>query len=212
MLASTLLLLGHVRVLLQLMILRDINHGSESGHVMSKTFGDRRAGFDNFKKESNASRDKAGKSSAQEGFQPEEDRAAEEAQTDTGEVPRSLTMIKVEDHTAEAEFSQDLGRGLVGETSGSSRDFVVDENANNYLVKEESQILRADRGLVESNRQENEGLIQERIDRFFYSLEWKDLFGDASVRVVDHWGSDHKPIVIENVVTSSGSFRDKKMG
>ncbi|KAL5812451.1 hypothetical protein ACOSQ3_027401 [Xanthoceras sorbifolium] len=139
MLASTLLLLGHVRVLLQLMILIDINHGSESGHVM-------RAGFDNFKKESDASRDKAGKSSAQEGFQPEEDRAAEDAQTDTREVPRSLTMIKVEDHTAEAEFSQDLGRGLVGETSGSSRDFVVDENANNYLVKEESQILRADRG------------------------------------------------------------------
>ncbi|KAL5740287.1 hypothetical protein ACOSQ2_029467 [Xanthoceras sorbifolium] len=106
-------------------------------------------GYDNSKKESVAARDKSGEPPPQERFQADEGGAAEEVHTDTGEVPRSLTVTDVEGHTDEAEILQVLGKGLVGETSGSSRDFVVDENANSYLVKEESQTLGADRGLVE---------------------------------------------------------------
>ncbi|KAL5806802.1 hypothetical protein ACOSQ4_029535 [Xanthoceras sorbifolium] len=118
--------------------------GNKQPHRSTRCYG-----YDNSKKESVAARDKSGEPPPQERFQADEGGAAEEVHTDTGEVPRSLTVTNVEGHTDEAEIFQVLGKGLVGETSGSSRDFVVDENANSYLVKEESQTLGADRGLVE---------------------------------------------------------------
>lgn len=47
-----------------------------------------------------------------------------------------------------------------------------------------------------TNRRE-EGLVQERLDRFVASSSWKDSVYRAVVSVtnIDAWGSDHSPIL-----------------
>lgn len=46
-----------------------------------------------------------------------------------------------------------------------------------------------------TNRRE-EGLVQERLDRFVASSSWKDsVYRAVSVTNIDAWGSDHSPIL-----------------
>ena len=48
-----------------------------------------------------------------------------------------------------------------------------------------------------TNRRE-EGLVQERLDRFVASSSWKDsVYRAVSVTNIDAWGSDHSPILVE---------------
>ncbi|XP_050211713.1 uncharacterized protein LOC126661875 [Mercurialis annua] len=39
------------------------------------------------------------------------------------------------------------------------------------------------------------GIVKERLDRFTINLSLQRLFPDYGVRTLDHWGSDHRPIV-----------------
>lgn len=40
-------------------------------------------------------------------------------------------------------------------------------------------------------------LIEERLDRFFYNVEWEELFKDSFVNRINIVGSDHCPTVVE---------------
>ncbi|KAK3211112.1 hypothetical protein Dsin_015818 [Dipteronia sinensis] len=48
-----------------------------------------------------------------------------------------------------------------------------------------------------SNKREGTGLIMERLDRGMCNEEWRTLFPFFSVRHLDFWGSDHRPILLE---------------
>ncbi|XP_052292055.1 uncharacterized protein LOC127900840 [Citrus sinensis] len=48
-----------------------------------------------------------------------------------------------------------------------------------------------------SNRRFGPHLIEERLDRFFYSKEWGKSFFDSAANNLITWTSDHSPIVME---------------
>ncbi|KAK3204433.1 hypothetical protein Dsin_018479 [Dipteronia sinensis] len=50
-----------------------------------------------------------------------------------------------------------------------------------------------------ANRQSHGNLIQERLDRMLCSMDWRLMFPDACVIHSDHEGSDHKPMLVDNI-------------
>lgn len=40
-------------------------------------------------------------------------------------------------------------------------------------------------------------LVQQRLDRFVGSSSWQDTYRAVSMINIDHWGSDHSPILVE---------------
>ncbi|KAL5854197.1 hypothetical protein ACOSQ4_003999 [Xanthoceras sorbifolium] len=50
-----------------------------------------------------------------------------------------------------------------------------------------------------SNRQKEGKLIQERLDRFLCCMRWRATFPNAANRHLDWGGSDHKPILMDNI-------------
>ncbi|KAL5783292.1 hypothetical protein ACOSP7_008321 [Xanthoceras sorbifolium] len=54
-----------------------------------------------------------------------------------------------------------------------------------------------------SNKQLGANLIQERLDRYLCSMSWRSLFPIAVNVHLDWGGSDHKPIMMENIQVTS---------
>ncbi|KAH6793506.1 hypothetical protein C2S52_003983 [Perilla frutescens var. hirtella] len=58
------------------------------------------------------------------------------------------------------------------------------------------EALQGDQTMTWFNRRKNGEEVWERLDRFFINESWMGLFPEAQIRVLDLYGSDHRPIFI----------------
>ncbi|KAL5787629.1 hypothetical protein ACOSP7_004578 [Xanthoceras sorbifolium] len=65
-------------------------------------------------------------------------------------------------------------------------------------------------GLYSCNGRNSQEFIQERIDRFVGCQNWVQMFPFATVRHLDFWGSDHRPIIIDFCCAGDSSFSGPK--
>ncbi|KAL5851681.1 hypothetical protein ACOSQ3_006799 [Xanthoceras sorbifolium] len=142
------------------------SRGSSSPRVNKKSCKirgcrDRRSGYKGFKQESDIDKEniKVDKTTVNDGVQVEEI-----------VVPTSLEMVNKETVFGEG-ISIEVGRVGLGDTdlSERSRDYVMDENANNLLVEENARVVSS--GLFLDALVENaNSLIFFKLDEF-YSIQ-----------------------------------------
>lgn len=65
---------------------------------------------------------------------------------------------------------------------------------------------------IRSNRQENERLVEVRLDIFLCSFSWESMFDNSRVISVSTTGSDHSPILLEMGYIDHQAGFDKKWG